>query len=187
MVVKKKDLRESMLEELGKLSEDERMTISKNLHEVLFQSDLWKKAETIGIYISFDTEWDTKKIIEEAFKSGKIVAVPKTIPETKGMKFYQIQDLSQVQKGHFGIQEPIIEKATYLDKDKIDLLVVPGLIFSEDGYRIGFGGGYYDRFLANFIHSTVSLVSRKQLREELPINHYDLPVNYLVTEEGFIG
>lgn len=183
----KKVLRESMIEELGKLEEQERLVISERLHEGLFQSELWKNAETIGIYISFGNEWDTKNIIEEAFRSGKNIAIPKTIPATKQMDFYQITDWSQVRKGHFGIQEPIVEKVAYVEKDKIDLLIVPGLIFSKDGYRIGHGGGYYDRFLVDFIHPTVSLVSKKQLRDTLPINNYDLPVNYLITEDGFIN
>lgn len=187
MVVDKQKLRESMKEELGRLNEQERLAISKELHEELFQSKLWEEAETVGIYISFGTEWDTRNIIEEAFNSGKTIAIPKTFPETRKMDFYQITDQSQVKEGHFGIQEPNIEKATYLDKDKIDLLVVPGLVFSKDGYRIGFGGGYYDRFLVDFIHPTVSLVSKRQLQETLPINEYDLPVNYLITEDGIIG
>lgn len=187
MTVTKKVLRESMIEELGKLTEHERHAISEQLHEGLFKSNYWKNAEMIGIYVSFGTEWDTRNIIEEAFKTGKNIAIPKTIPETKEMDFYQVTDWSQVKKGHFGIQEPVIEKTTYVEKDAINLLIVPGLIFSKDGYRIGFGGGYYDRFLVDFIHPTVSLVSEKQLRETLPISNYDLPVNYLITETGIIG
>ncbi len=187
MGVDKKVLRESMQIELNQLTEDERSEISRELQQELFQSELWKNAERIGIYLSFGTEWDTRKIVEEAFNSGKNVAIPKTIPETKQMDFYQITDLSQVQKGHFDIMEPNIEKATYLDKNEMDLLIVPGLIFTKSGYRIGFGGGYYDRFLMDFIHPTVSLVSLKQIKESIPLNKYDLPVNYLITEEGLIG
>ena len=92
MIVDKKILRESMLEELGSLTEHERLDISKQLHEGLFQSELWENAKTIGVYISFGTEWDTRKIIEEAFKSGKNIVIPKTIPATKEMDFYQIPD-----------------------------------------------------------------------------------------------
>lgn len=186
MTADKKTLRESMIKELGELKEDERQSVSKQLHDVLFQSKLWKEAETIGLYISFGIELETKSIIEEAFALGKNIVIPKTIPETKQMNFYQITDWSQVQKGHFGILEPIVEQVTYIEKDNIDLLIVPGLVFSKDGYRIGFGGGYYDRFLVNFIHPTVSLVSKRQLRDAIPINKYDIPVNYLITEDGII-
>lgn len=183
----KKSLREKMLSELAELSDKDRMNISKQLQEQLFQTDLWKNAETIGIYLSFGTEWDTRAIVKEAYESGKNVAIPKTIPQTKEMDFYVVTDESQVKKGHFDIEEPIVEKATYIDKDKIDLLIVPGLIFSKDGYRIGFGGGYYDRFLTDFIHPTVSLVSRKQLKENIPINEYDIPVHYIITEDEILS
>lgn len=187
MSVNKKNLRESMLKELAQLNDSERIATSKQLHEMLFQSKFWKNAETVGIYLSFGNEWDTRSIVAEAFKLGKKIAIPKTDPKTKTMDFYEITEEWQVRKGHFGILEPIVEEARFVDKDEIDLLVVPGLIFSKDGYRIGYGGGYYDRFLIDFIHPTVSLVSKTQLRETLPINHYDLPVNYLITENGIIG
>ena len=146
----------------------------------------WKKAETIGIYLSFGNEWDTRIIIKKAWKAGKKVVIPKTFPDVKGMEFYQINDFSEVKKGHFDIEEPIIENKTCTKKDHIDLLVVPGLIFSKDGYRIGFGGGYYDRFLTDFIHPTISLVWSGQLTDDLPTNQYDLPVRYILTEKGII-
>lgn len=186
MTKTKETLRKSMQENLARLSKEERQNISKKLQNELFKLNTWKNAETIGLYLSFGTEWDTKNIVEEAFKLGKKVAIPKTIPATKGMKFYQINDFSEVKKGHFDIEEPIVEDTIYTKKNEMDLLIVPGLVFSKEGYRIGFGGGYYDRFLTDFIHPTVSLVWSKQLVENLPTNQYDLPVQYLITENGMI-
>lgn len=186
MVKNKETLRKSMQEKLSELSKKERESISKKLQEKLFQSELWKKADSIGIYLSFGTEWDTREIIKQAWNMNKKIAIPKTIPSKKEMNFYQINDYSEVEKGHMGIEEPIVEKAQYVNKKEIDLLIVPGLIFSEKGYRIGFGGGYYDRFLADFIHPTLSLVWSNQLVESIPINQYDLPVQYILTENGFI-
>lgn len=179
-------LRKLMKEELAQVDEGERLSISRQLQEVLFQSDLWKNAKTIGVYLSLGTEWDTRNIVEEAFKAGINVVIPKTVPDVRRMDFYQITDQSQAEQGHFGLYEPIVEETTYVDKDKIDLLIVPGLIFSKDGYRIGFGGGYYDRFLADFNHKTVSLISSKQLKESVPIREYDIPVDHIITENGFV-
>ena len=88
--------------------------------------------------------------------------------------------------GNFGISEPDTQKAKEIDKNQIDLLLVPGLIFTRDGYRIGFGGGYYDRFLTDFVQPTVSLASTKQLVDDFPVEPFDIPVNYLLTEEGFV-
>lgn len=186
MAEKKESMRKEMLETLANLDAEERAKISEQLATNLTKTDLWKNATRIGIYLSFGNEWETRKIIEKAWAEGKKIAIPKTIPKTKAMEFYQIDDYSQVQKGHFDIEEPLIEEAKFVEKDSINLLVVPGLVFSKDGYRIGFGGGYYDRFLTDFIHPTVSLVSEKQLRNSIPINQYDLPVHYLITEERII-
>ena len=179
-----------MIKDLAEIDDDERLTISKEIQKQLFKSKLWKKVETIGIYISSKYEWDTRNIIEEAFKAGKKVAVPKTISDVRRMDFYQISDLSQVEKvksGQFTLEEPIIEETVYLDKNKIDLLFVPGLIFSRDGYRIGLGGGYYDRFLPDFTNTSVSLALEKQIKESIPTKEYDMPVKYIITENEIVG
>lgn len=183
MTVTKATLRKSMQEKLAKVSEAEREEISEKIQKRLFESKLWQQADTIGIYLSFGNEWDTRTIIEKAWQSGKNVAVPKTNPAVKELNFYQINDFSEVRKGHFNLEEPIVEKTKLVEKDAIDLLIVPGLVFSKDGYRIGFGGGYYDRFLTDFIHPTVSLVWSGQLVEYLPTDWYDIPVQYLCTEK----
>lgn len=179
-------LRKLMKQELAQIDKSERLDISKQLQEILFQSELWKNAKTIGVHLSLGAEWDTRNIVEEAFKAGMNVVIPKTVPEVRRLDFYQITNQSQAEQGHFGLYEPIVEETTYVDKNKIDLLVVPGLIFSKDGYRIGFGGGYYDRYLANFTNKTISLISSKQLRESVPIRKYDIPVDYIITEKGFV-
>ncbi|MDN6196361.1 MAG: 5-formyltetrahydrofolate cyclo-ligase [Atopostipes suicloacalis] len=187
MVKSKESLRQLMQEKLAKLSEKERQNISRKMQDELFKLPSFKNAEVIGIYLSFGTEWDTRNIIKNAWDAGKKVVIPKTVPETKAMNFYQINNYSEVKKGHFGLEEPIVEKTIYTKKENIDFLLVPGLIFSKEGYRIGFGGGYYDRYLADFSNSTLSLVWTKQLVENLPINKYDIAVDHLLTEDGRIN
>lgn len=183
MTVTKATLRKSMQEKIANLSETERAEISKKIQKRLFESKLWEQADTIGIYLSVGHEWDTRAIVEQAWQAGKKVAIPKTIPAEQELNFYQINDFSDVQPGHFNLDEPVVEKTLLLAKDEIDLLVVPGLVFSKDGYRIGFGGGYYDRFLTDFIHPTISLVWTGQLVDYLPTEWYDIPVQYLCTEK----
>lgn len=188
-MIDKKELRRSMIRELAEIDDRQRQAISENMQEVLFKSDIWKGAKTIGIYLSFKTEWDTRNIVKRAFKEGKAVALPKTIPGPRRLDFYKIDNLSQTEKiksGQFYIEEPILGEAVYLDKNDIDLLLVPGLVFSKDGYRIGFGGGYYDRFLTDFINRTVSLASEHQIKELLPIEDHDIPVDYIVSENKLI-
>lgn len=173
-----------MQDKLADLNSEESKNITEKMHQELFKLESWKNAEIIGIYLSFNTEWDTRGIINKAWNEGKKVTIPKTIPEIKGMDFYQFSDYNELESGHFGIEEPIVDETVQTEKKDIDLLIVPGLVFSEDGYRVGFGGGYYDRYLENFNNETLSLAWSEQILEELPINDYDIAVGKILTEKG---
>lgn len=187
MVKSKKSIRTAMKAAFAQIDKAEHQKITQQLHEVLFASDLWKNAQIIGTYLSVGGEWDTRAIVAQALTEGKKVAVPKTVHKTKALVFYEMKDWSQiVEDGYFGLDEPDPEVTTPIDKDDINLLLVPGLVFTKNGYRVGFGGGYYDRYLKDFIHPTVSLVHTNQLVDNFPIEPFDIPVHYLVTEEGII-
>ncbi len=183
----KKRFREEMIAAFAQLDKEEHDDISRQLQRRLFQSGLWENAQTIAVYLSMGDEWDTRKIVEKAWSEGKRVVIPKTIPDTKEMIFYTLSDWSQTVKGPFNLEEPNIEKTAAVEKDEIELLIVPGLVFTKEGYRIGFGGGYYDRFLADFVYPTASLVHTNQLVDSFYIEPFDIPVNYLITEQGIIG
>lgn len=186
MSKEKEITRKTMLLSLQKLDETERNDISDQIQENLFQSDLWKNAQTIGVHLSIGHEWDTREIVGRAFEEGRIIVVPKTVPETRELEFYQITDFDQTVIGHFNLEEPDVELTKRVEKDSIDLLIVPGVAFTKNGYRIGVGGGYYDRFLTDFIHPTVSLLHTNQLVDTFQIEPFDIPVTYLITEEGLI-
>lgn len=173
-----------MLTKLTSLPEVRKKQIEKKLSRNLFNSKLWKKANVIGLTCSTEIEWNTMPIIQKAWSEGKGVAVPKTDSTKSTMKFYLIKNEGQLKVGYGNILEPIIELSRFIDKFEIDLLIVPGIVFDKYGYRIGFGGGYYDRFLTNFTNETVSLLSSKQLVDKLPIEKHDINVQYLITETG---
>ncbi|KKE80152.1 5-formyltetrahydrofolate cyclo-ligase [Oceanobacillus caeni] len=177
----KTELRKKTITKLKSLSKDERLEIEQKLRNKLVDSDLWKRAKTIGITISQGFEWDTTPIIKKAWDEGKAVCVPKCLPD-KEMVFYIIHDFHLLEKGLYDIPEPNPEKATKVKKQDMDLLIVPGVVFDHNGYRIGFGGGYYDRFLVDFPNETISLASHFQVIEQLPIDSHDLPVTCIVTE-----
>lgn len=183
----KKQFRKQMVSAFAQISDEERREISEVLQTRLFASGLWENAETIAVYLSVGNEWDTRKIVEKAWADGKRVAVPKTIPDTKEMIFYALENWSQTVPAPFNLEEPNVEDTVPVTKDEIELMIVPGLVFTKEGYRIGFGGGYYDRYLAGFIHPTASLVHTNQLTESFYIEPFDIPVNYLITEQGIIG
>ena len=175
-----------MLLSLSKLDETERIDVSNQIQKHLFESDLWKNAQTIGVHLSVGHEWDTREIVGRAFEEGRAVVIPKTIPDTRELEFYRITDFDQTVIGHFDLEEPDVEMTERVKKDDIDLLIVPGVAFTKNGYSIGVGGGYYDRFLTDFIHPTVSLLHTNQLVDTFPIEPFDIPVMYLITEEGII-
>jgi len=182
----KDSIRKTILAGLASLDGKERSQIESTFYERLFSTDLWKKAESIGVTVSKGTEWETRPIIEEAWKEEKKVSVPKSIHKTRELHFYQLEDYNQLEVGYYDLEEPVPEKTNRTEIADIDLLIVPGVAFNKEGYRIGFGGGYYDRFLKDFSNETVSLAHTNQLREDLPIEEYDLPVDKIITEQGII-
>lgn len=184
--MEKSTLRRKILTKLKHINLDEKKQIESSLHTSIFQASLWKSANVIGITCSQSFEWNTFPIIEKAWLEKKIVTIPKSYPNNNQMKFFQINDKKELVRGYANILEPDVNKANMMDEQRIDLLFVPGLLFDWAGYRIGFGGGYYDRFLQQFKNPTVSLVSDFQMIDRIPRDSFDIPVQYLVKKEGWI-
>jgi 5-formyltetrahydrofolate cyclo-ligase len=182
----KKDIRKGIIETLQKLTDTDKKGIEQKLYEHLFQSDVWKNAETVGITISRGFEWNTTPIIEEGWKLGKTIAIPKCYPDEKKLVFYQIHSFDELETVYYNLLEPIPYEQNKLAKNQIELIIVPGVVFNQNGYRIGFGGGYYDRFLSDYKGNTISLLHEKQLVDEIPVEKHDIPVNHLITESGFL-
>lgn len=176
MRVKHRKIRESCPADV-KASLDERLT------EIFLNLDEYKQCEKLFAFVSSQIEVDTMSIIRQALNDGKQVAVPKCTDKNGKMEFYYISSLNQLEKGTFGIMEPkkdICEQVTDLESG---LCIVPGICFDMFGYRIGFGKGYYDRFLERFGGITVGLCYSKCTEHELPKGNYDKPVDILVTEK----
>lgn len=181
----KKQLRKKAMENRKNIPEDIRNSIENILCMNLLHTDLWKQSDVIGVTIATENEWDTTLLIETAWKEHKTICVPRTIREENKLIFYRLDDFSQLKRSSYNILEPA-ENGQEIEKNAIDLLIVPGLLFDKNGYRIGYGGGYYDRFLMDFQNKTVSLASEKQLVDHLPAEAHDIPVQYLVTENGLL-
>jgi len=156
----------------------------KKILNFLFNWNIYQEAKTIFCYVSFRSEINTLDIIKDALTRGKRVCVPKVLPEMNLMKPFLIKDPNKdLKKGFYGILEPD-EKCPEVNPEEIDLIIVPGLAFTHEGYRIGYGGGFYDRFLSNSESITCSLAYDFQLYDELPVKDFDIPVDYLITESG---
>ena len=147
------------------------------LYHKLFQWSGWQSAETIAVTVSMPLELNTLPIIAKAWQQGKNVAIPKTFTKGK-MSFFAYQEHDELIKTNFGVSEPATI-AKLIEPSEIDLLIVPGVVFNSAGYRIGFGGGFYDRYLANFKGNTCSLVFPEQISPKWQPESHDLPVQTL--------
>ncbi|GIN73573.1 5-formyltetrahydrofolate cyclo-ligase [Bacillus sp. J14TS2] len=184
--MEKKTLRRKMLQALRELDSLQHAQLSYQIGERLYRTNEWKKAKTIGITVSRFPEVDTWPIIRMAWRQGKIISIPKSDPIQKVMSFYQLETFLQMEKGYSHLYEPIPEETRLQQKNEIDLLIVPGLTFTKEGYRLGYGGGFYDRFLGDYHRNTMALAFMRQINERIPIEPFDLPVQKIVTESTLI-
>lgn len=179
--------RKNMLTELKAMSKQDYDQKSQSICHKLMQDPAFQQARTIGLTVSAFPEVDTADLIRKCWEVGKRVVVPKCEPVSRAMAFYAIESFDQLETVYMKLLEPKMEETVLVPKEEIDLLIVPGVVFSRDGYRIGFGGGYYDRFLADYKGATRSLAFDVQLADSLLMELYDLPVQGIYTESGYIN
>lgn len=184
--MRKQDIRKIIKRKRQELNKDIKQELDKKIINNFFNSEYIKKSNVIFIYVGMDTEINTTNIINKLLDMGKRVAVPKVLPENKEMVALEIKSLLDLnESGAFGILEPDITKKNI--GDEIDLIVLPGLAFDKRGYRIGYGGGFYDRFLD--IHNKVKRVSlcyNFQIIENVPEEDFDERVDTIITEDKVI-
>ena len=170
----KKELRRSIRERKRAMTEEEIVSRSEKLGVLFAQSEAYKNAKTIYGYLPYNQEVRTVPILEQALMDGKKVAVPKVYGDE--MKFLYLDDLTKVSKGYAGIPEPIADGP--VADDETALVLMPGLAFDPQGHRIGYGGGFYDKFLAaEPNHPTLALCYEFQLLPELDTEEHDIPVD----------
>lgn len=150
---------------------------SAALAEQLFATEQYRQAKTIYGYLPYNQEVRTVPILEQALRDGKRVAVPKVYGDE--MRFIYMEDLSLVEKSGFGIPEPVADGPVALEEDA--LILMPGLAFDPMGNRMGYGGGYYDKYLqAQPNHPTVALCYDFQMLQRLDTEEHDIPVDLVL-------
>lgn len=170
----KKALRAQIREQKRAMTEDQIVAASTRLMEKFVATEAYKKAETIYGYLPYNQEVRTVPILEQALRDGKCVAVPKIYGDE--MKFIYMTDLSAVEKNGYGIPEPVADDP--VADDPKALVLMPGLAFDKHGHRIGYGGGFYDKFLSKETgHPTVALCYDFQMLPELKTEEFDIPVD----------
>lgn len=176
--------RKELKKVLLSMGKEERKAKSKAISNLFFQTEEWKTADSIGITVSRGFELDTSYIIEQAWKEGKTVAVPKCYSKHKQMEFREIRSFEELENVYMDLYEPKLEVTSSIEASQMNMIIVPGLVFDREGYRIGYGGGYFDRYLQTYIGSKLSLAYRLQTTTSVPHENYDIPVDKIITEDG---
>ena len=176
----KAELRKQVLQEMKAIPREQKQAMVQALTDQFLKHPFCQEAKVIATYLSFPHEFQTQELIEQALRDGKKVLIPKTYP--KGRMDFVVYNPQQLVKTSFGLLEPQGDLEV-VDASQIDLIHVPGLAFTTEGYRIGYGGGYYDRYLEHFTGHSMSTIYPCQVQQFMPENH-DIPVQEVLVDEG---
>ena len=180
----KKEIRINSMNKLKKLTDELKKKQAEILLKTLFNTPEWKKATTIATTMSQPLELDTGPIIERAWSENKNVVLPRAKKDRK-MDFVLYTKGTPMELSSFGLREPA-QDLMAISKTEIDLIIVPGLAYCESGFRVGFGGGYYDRFLSDYEGDTISLVLEEQQISSFKVDSFDIPIICLITTKNTI-
>lgn len=195
MEEKKRKIRQEFLKKRNNLSRDEIKSKSEKIEKELFSLPEFQRAKTVMFYVSFRSEVETEKMTRNALKLKKKIVIP--VVHGEKIVVSEIKNLKkELTKGSFGIKEPKKEFRRRVNQKEIDLVVVPGVVFDKRGGRLGYGRGYYDRFLrSKSIRSRMSrsrqcvligLAFDLQIARKIPLVKEDMKVDKIVTESGIV-
>ena len=187
----KKILRKEILTKRKNIDIVEKEKMDKKIFDKFFESKYYREAKNIFIYISYDSEINTKEIINKALKDNKKVYVPRTEFKTRLMDAVEIKSLDNLVESEYGILEPSLEEP-HINPNELDLIVVPGVAFDRNGGRMGYGAGFYDRYFKKISKDNIKKIEKLalaydfQILDKIPMNEQDVPVSYIITEKEFI-
>ena len=177
----KKELREKIMAKRDRLSKNEINKYNENIYTKVIESEYYKNSKCIFIFVSYKSEVNTHKIIKKALEDNKRVCVPKIISLKDGMEAIEIRNFSELKIGKKGILEP--ESFSFkIDPKKIDIVFTPGLAFDNNGGRLGYGGGFYDKFFKRLKEDTpkIGLAYSFQIVDLVPMYEWDIRINDII-------
>lgn len=181
----KRKLRIKYLKQRNNLKKDIIESLSGSIQKNIYETEIYKKANNIFVYINTNSEVETINIIKKSWNDNKKVGVPVLTGNKNEMFFAQINDFECLKKNKYGIYEPEINKNNFIKSDNTTLILVPGLVFSKDKFRIGYGGGYYDKYLSeNNSLANMALAYSFQIVDKLIVQDNDVKLDFIVTEKG---
>ena len=187
----KKILRKEILTKRKNIDIVKKEEMDNKILDEFYESKYYREAKKIFIYISYDSEINTKGIINKALRDNKKIYVPRTEFKTRLMDAVEITSLDNLIESAYGILEPQIHEP-HIDPSGLDLIVVPGVAFDRNGGRMGYGAGFYDRYFKKISEDNIGKIVKLalaydfQILENVPMNEQDVPVNYIITETKFI-
>jgi 5-formyltetrahydrofolate cyclo-ligase len=180
----KKEIRKKVLADRDSMPPSQRSAKSREIEERLFTLPEFKSARVIMFFASFRSEVDTIPMIRRALASGKRVLLPKV--KGRELELFEIKNFDKdVSPGAWGIPEP--RESAPVGLDAIDVIVVPGAAFDEQGNRLGYGAGFYDKLLSEFKRLTIAVAFDSQIVSAVPAAAHDIPIKKIVTEKRVIG
>lgn len=180
----KEQLRQNKLLERNEINTEDKEYLDHRICHRLFQQSFLEKANTVFVYCSYKSEASTYEIIARLFEQGKKVAAPRVAGNK--MDFYLIDSFDCLEKGYMGISEPKAECAICYP-DVNDVILVPGVVFDRRLFRIGYGGGFYDKYLSeNKRAYSVGIAYEFQVIDEIPIDSWDRGLDLIITDKNII-
>lgn len=177
-MIDKKALRREIGAKKRAMTDEQIETLSARLCDAFLASEAYRAARSVYVYLPYNQEVRTWRIVEAALRDGKRVAVPKVYDEH--MRFLWLDDVSRLAPGAYGIPEPVYDEPEADDDEA--LILMPGLAFDAEGHRLGYGGGFYDRYLETHPkHTLVALCYPFQLLEHLETEAHDIPVHSVIS------
>ncbi len=170
----KKEVRRELLYLRDNL--EDRVNKSMIVKDKIMNLDIYKNSKTIGLYYSMKSEVDTKELIKESLSLGKKVLLPKVLNKNK-MIFIEVNNDTVYEKNSFGVMEPIGEEV-----NDIDLIICPGVAFDKNNNRLGYGRGYYDKYLAKHDIYKIGICYKEQLIDNIEVDDHDIKMDLVITD-----
>lgn len=186
----KQTIRKSIIAAREQLSPDTRAANSAAITKRLLQLPEYQQADTVLGYMNFGAEFASELWIQQVLADGKRLALPRVNRHTNHLDLYWVEDLeNQLVAGLWGIREPIVERCERLDTlNEVEFALLPGVAFTRDGARLGYGGGFYDKLLSRMTHqlTLAAAAFALQIVEQIPQEATDVKVEWIITEQGTI-
>lgn len=182
-------LRKEMLQKRSALSPIARTAASEAIVERIIQSEAFAHAQVVFAFLPFREEVAIEALITACWQHGKHVYVPKIDTIQKTMHFYELRSWDALAIGHYGIREPDATCPKYEGAPPIDIVLMPGVAFDRELGRLGYGAGYYDRFLQQLHHQPMLIAPAysAQIVDRVPTDAWDISIDAIVTEDAWIG